>query len=68
MAAKATATKKLTRSTTDKVLTGVMGGVAAYLGVDSTLLRLAWLLIVAFTGFVPGLVAYVIAAVVIPEN
>ncbi|MBP7119456.1 PspC domain-containing protein [Candidatus Woesebacteria bacterium] len=67
MAAKATV-KKLTRSSTDKVLTGVMGGVAAYMGVDSTLLRLAWLLIVAFTGFVPGLVAYVIAAVVIPEN
>ncbi len=67
MAAKATV-KKLTRSSTDKVLTGVMGGVAAYIGVDSTLLRLAWLLIVAFTGFVPGLVAYVIAAVVIPEN
>jgi phage shock protein C len=66
MAAKAT--KKLTRSTTDKVLTGVVGGVAAYIGVDSTLLRLAWLLVVAFTGFVPGLVAYIIAAVVIPEK
>ncbi len=66
--AKAKLTKKLTRSTTDKVLTGVIGGIAAYFGVDSTLLRLAWLLIVAFTGFVPGLVAYIIAAVVIPEK
>lgn len=60
--------KKLTRSTSDRMVSGVLGGLASYLDVDSTLLRLAWLLIVAFTGFVPGIVVYVFAALVIPEK
>jgi len=67
-APKTSAAKKLVRSTTDKMVSGVIGGVSAYTGVDSTLLRLTWLLIVAFTGFVPGIVAYTVAAIVMPER
>lgn len=67
-APKASKVKKLVRSTSDKMVSGVIGGVAHYTGVDSTLLRLTWLLIVAFTGFVPGIVAYIVASLVMPER
>lgn len=60
--------KKLYRSKDDKVFAGVLGGLGEYLGVDSNLIRLVWLLIVVFTGFVPGLIVYIFAAIIIPEK
>lgn len=47
---------------------GVLGGVGEYLKIDSTILRLGWIAVVAFTGFVPGIVAYALAMLVIPER
>jgi phage shock protein C len=58
--------KKLYRSTTDKMLAGVCGGVAEYVSIDSTVLRLLWALVVVFTGFVPGILVYIVAAIVMP--
>lgn len=60
--------KMLTRSKSDKMITGVIGGIAAYFNIDSTILRLAWVAIVAFTGFVPGVLAYGVASLVMPEK
>lgn len=60
--------KKLYRSKTDKVLTGLCGGLADYLHIDSVIIRLVWLLIVVFTGFFPGVVVYVVAALLIPKQ
>ena len=56
--------KKLYRSATDKKIAGVCGGIAAYFGVDSTIIRLIWVFAVIFAGF--GLLAYLIAALVMP--
>ena len=56
--------KKLYRSQTDKKIAGVCGGIAAYCGIDSTIIRLIWVLAVVFAGV--GVLAYVIAALVIP--
>ena len=56
--------KKLYRSFTDKKLAGVCGGLAEYLGMDSTIIRLIWALLI-FSGV--GLVAYIVAALVIPN-
>ncbi len=58
-------TGQLTRSTTDRQLAGVAGGLAAYFGLDPTLVRVAWV-IAAFMGF--GLVAYVLLWILIPEG
>jgi phage shock protein C len=56
----------LYRSRTDRVLFGVAGGVAEWLDVDPAVVRLVWALLVVFGG--AGLLLYVIAAFVIPEE
>ena len=58
--------KKLYRSRTDKKLCGVCGGLAKYFGIDATLVRLGVVLFTLFVGF--GLLAYIVAALVIPEE
>ena len=57
--------KKLYKSGTDKVLAGVCGGLGEYFGVDPTLIRLAWIVFSAIGG--SGLLAYIIAALVMPN-
>ena len=56
--------KKLYRSKTNKKLCGVCGGIAEYFDIDPTLVRLALALAVVLAGF--GVLAYIVAALVIP--
>ena len=58
--------KKLYRSATDKKLAGVCGGVAKYLNMDPTVIRVLWAIISLFA-FV-GVVAYILCAFIIPEE
>ena len=58
--------KKLYKSTTDKKVCGVCGGIAEYLNVDSTVIRLICVLAILFAG--SGLLAYLIAAIIMPTN
>jgi phage shock protein C len=59
--------KKLQRSFSDRKLVGVCGGLAAYLGVDPTLVRIAAVILAIYPGAViGGLAAYVIAWLIIP--
>ncbi len=58
--------KKLYLSNTDKKISGVCGGIAEYLDVDSTLVRIIWLL-VAFAGG-SGIIAYIIAMIIMPDR
>jgi phage shock protein PspC (stress-responsive transcriptional regulator) len=60
--------KKLYLSRTDKKLAGVVGGLAEYYEVDSTVLRIVFLLILVFTGFFPGLIFYIAAAMIMPKK
>lgn len=57
--------KRLTKSRTDRKLCGVCGGFAEYLNLDPTVIRLIWALLVLFAG--TGLLAYLIAALIMPE-
>jgi phage shock protein C len=57
---------QLSRSETDRVIAGVAGGIAQRFGVNSTLVRLAWVLFVLFGGF--GILAYLILWVVLPKG
>ncbi len=60
--------KKLYRSDKNKVFAGIIGGIGEYLEVDPVILRVLWLLIVVFTGFIPGLIAYIIAIFIVPKR
>lgn len=52
----------------DKKLSGLCGGIGEYFGFDPSLVRLAWILMTILTGIVPGVVAYIIAVLVIPKE
>jgi phage shock protein C len=54
------------RSPTDNKIAGVCGGLAEYMDVDSTVVRLVWVLITFFTGIVLGIIAYGVAWLVMP--
>ena len=56
--------KKLYRSVTDKKIFGVCGGLADYFGIDSTIIRVIWLLALFFAG--GGLLVYLILALAMP--
>lgn len=58
--------KKLYRSTTDKMLGGVAGGLAEYFGIDSTLVRVLFIVIVFLGG--GGIIAYIILWIVVPQK
>ncbi len=57
--------KKLYKSSTDRRIAGVCGGIAEYLGVDSNLVRIVTFLLMMCAG--SGLLAYIVAAVIMPE-
>jgi len=59
--------RRLYRSRTNRVLAGICGGIAQYFGSDPTAVRLAAIVLGVFTGIVPMVVAYIVAAIVVPE-
>jgi phage shock protein PspC (stress-responsive transcriptional regulator) len=59
-------TKRLYRSKNDKMISGVCGGLGQYFGVDTTLVRLVFLLMLIFGG--SGFIIYLIMAIVVPEE
>jgi len=60
-------TQRLTRSR-DKIIAGVCGGIAEYLGIDPTVVRLLYVLAsVATIGF-PGTMVYIILWLIMPEG
>ena len=58
--------KKLYRSSTNKKLFGVCGGLAEYFDMDATVIRIIYLLLLLGAGV--GLLAYLVCALVMPEE
>jgi phage shock protein C len=58
--------RKLYRSRTQRMIAGVAGGLGEYFGIDPTLVRLAFVFTALAGG--PGLIAYIIMMIVIPEE
>ena len=58
--------KRLYKSRENRMVGGVCGGIAEYFNVDPTLVRLAWVVLAALFG--SGILAYIIAAIIIPER
>ncbi len=57
---------QLTRSSSDKMIGGVCGGLAAYLGIDSTLVRIAFAILGLASGI--GVPLYLVLLLIIPEE
>ena len=57
--------KKLYRSETNSMLAGVCGGIGEYFNIDPTLVRLGW---VVFSAVGAGVLAYIVAAIIIPKQ
>lgn len=60
--------KKLYRSTKNRMLGGVCGGFAEYLGLDVTIVRLLYLILSIFTACFPGLILYILCLFVMPNE
>lgn len=58
--------KRLYKSNENKMIDGVCGGIAEFLDIDPTLVRLGWVLFCALGG--SGIIAYIIAAIIIPRK
>ena len=58
--------RRLYKARRGKMLDGVCAGIAHYFALDPTLVRLAWVLFSAMGA--SGIVAYIICAIVIPEE
>lgn len=58
---------RLSRPCYDKKIAGVCAGFARYFGVDVTLVRILWL-VFAFVPFPAGLIAYIVAWIVMPRD
>jgi phage shock protein C len=59
-------TRRLHKSRADRMLDGVCGGVAEYFGLDSTLVRLAWVLLILVGGM--GVLLYIVAMIIMPVD
>ena len=57
--------KRLYKSSANYMLCGVCGGIAEYINIDPTLVRLGWVLLACMGG--SGILAYIVAAIIIPN-
>jgi phage shock protein PspC (stress-responsive transcriptional regulator) len=60
--------KHLLRSRTNRKIAGVCAGLADYARMDVTAMRLLWAVIAVLSGIVPGIIAYMVAWMVMPEE
>lgn len=60
--------KRLYRSTTDRWIAGICGGIGEYFEIDPNIIRVIWIVITAITGFLPGIVAYILLWIILPER
>lgn len=55
-------------SVTNRKIFGVCGGLSEYYDISATAIRLSWIVAMVLTGVVPGIVAYLVAAIVMPKG
>ncbi len=60
--------KPLRKSRTNRMIAGVVGGLAEYIGMDPALARVLYVLISVFSAAFPGILVYLILLVVMPEG
>ncbi|MEM1126237.1 MAG: PspC domain-containing protein [Bacteroidota bacterium] len=61
-------TKALTRSTHDRKIAGVCGGIARYFDWDPAMVRIGFVLLSLFSAAFPGVIVYIVLALIMPER
>lgn len=59
---------KLVRSRTDRKLAGVLGGLAQSLGINATILRVLFVILLFLTGFFPLTIVYLVLVFILPNK
>jgi phage shock protein C len=59
---------KLVKSSTNKRIAGVIGGIAEYVGIKAVWLRIVFVIAMVASGFFPLIAIYVIMAVILPKS
>lgn len=62
------ANARLMRPRYDRKIAGVCSGLGEHLELDTSLVRILWVFLTLASGFFPGIVAYVLAWIIIPEE
>lgn len=52
----------------EKKIAGVCGGIGEYFELDPTLVRLGMIVLTVLTGIIPGIISYIVAAIIIPTK
>ncbi|HNW45631.1 MAG TPA: PspC domain-containing protein [Elusimicrobiales bacterium] len=60
--------KQLYKSETNKVFTGVIGGLGEYFDIDPVVLRLGFVFLLLATALIPGVIAYAAAIFIVPRK
>jgi len=60
--------RRLVRSTTDRMVGGICGGLGQYIGIDPTIIRVLVATTTFFTAVIPGIILYCLLAIVIPND
>lgn len=60
--------KQLFRSKTNKVIAGICGGIGEMVNIDPTIIRLLVIFLTVITGLLPGIITYILAIFIVPEN
>lgn len=60
--------KKLYKSRDNKVIFGVFGGLGEFFEMDPVLFRVGFIVLAMFMAFVPGVIAYIFMALIMPEK
>lgn len=60
--------KRLVLNQHDRKISGLCAGIADYLGIDVTVVRLVTLLLTVLTGILPGILIYFVAVIITPKE
>lgn len=60
--------RKFRRSTDNRMIAGVLGGLAEYFGIDPTILRVLYVIVSIVSAAFPGILVYIILWLIVPEE
>lgn len=61
-------TKQLVKSTYDRKIAGVCGGIAEYFNLDPTVVRVAYVVLTVLSAAFPGVILYILLAIIMPSR